>query len=203
MEGTLAVGNPEEALEAGMGVERVGACEKRLLALVRQGDRQAAEELVDRTYAAVFAALLRLSRDRDLAADLTQETFRRAWENLARFDGRAKASTWLYRIAYNAFLNQARRPLRTLSLEAGGAEGLPDSAPAADEVMSASEASKRLRRAVLELPEELRFAVTARFWARLPVREIARSEGVSGVAIRKRLHRAFRVLEATLNRGQS
>ena len=201
MEGTLVVGSPEEALEA--GVERVAAGEQRLLDLVRRGDRQAAEELVDRTYAAVFAALLRLCGDRDLAADLTQETFRRAWENLAHFDGRSKTSTWLYRIAYNAFLNQARRPLRTLSLETGGAEGFADPAPAADEVMSTSEASKRLRRAVLELPEELRFAVTARFWARLPVREIARSEGVSGVAIRKRLHRAFRVLEATLNRGQS
>ena len=56
----------------------------------------------------------------------------------------------------------------------------------------------RLRRAVLALPEELRFAVTAHFWGEVPVREIARQEGLSSVAIRKRLRRAVSRLRAEL-----
>ena len=85
--------------------------ERQLLAALGSGDRRAAEALVDRTYRQVFASLCRLTGgDDDLAADLTQETYRRAWKSLASFDRRAQFSTWLYRIAYNTFLNHLRRP---------------------------------------------------------------------------------------------
>ena len=95
--------------------------ERAILERIRAGDREAAETLVERTYAAVFASLARLcGGDRDLAADLTQETYRKAWQALPGFDGRARFSTWLYRIAYNAFLNHARRPLRAVPFEANG-----------------------------------------------------------------------------------
>jgi DNA-directed RNA polymerase specialized sigma24 family protein len=58
--------------------------------------------------------------------------------------------------------------------------------------------SVRLRRAVLALPEELRFAVTAHFWGEVPVRDIARQEGLSTMAIRKRLRRAVARLRTAL-----
>lgn len=74
--------------------------EQRLLAAVRGGDRSAAEELVERTYEAVFASVCRLCGNRELAADLTQETYQKAWAALPRFDGRSQLFTWLYRIAY-------------------------------------------------------------------------------------------------------
>jgi DNA-directed RNA polymerase specialized sigma24 family protein len=56
----------------------------------------------------------------------------------------------------------------------------------------------RLRRAVLALPEELRYTVTAVFWGDLPVKEIARQEGITPVGIRKRLKKAFRLLALAL-----
>src|SRR5687768_10763286 len=49
--------------------------ERALLAAIRAGDRDAAEEMVERTYSAVYASLYRLCGEGDLAADLTQETF--------------------------------------------------------------------------------------------------------------------------------
>src|SRR5512144_2087218 len=91
--------------------------ERRLLAAIRGGDRSAAEEMVDRTYAAVFASLCRLCGDGDLAADLTQETYQKAWAALPGFDGRSQLFTWLYRIAYTTFLNYVRRPRRMTSLD--------------------------------------------------------------------------------------
>lgn len=173
--------------------------ERKLLERTRAGDREAAETLVERTYGAVFASLVRLCGcDRDLAADLTQETYRKAWQALPDFDGRARFSTWLYRIAYNAFLNHARRPLRAVTFDGNGAPVPQDPGQSAEEAVGSSEVFLRLRRAILALPEELRFAVTARFWAGQSVVDIARQEGVTTVAIRKRLRRAFTTLEAAL-----
>lgn len=175
-----------------------GGEERQLLAALASGDRQAAERLVERTYRGVFALLRRLAGDQDLAADLTQETYRKAWDALPGFDGRCRFSTWLYRIAYTTFLNHLRRPRRLVPLEDKHETAVADPAPSLEEAVGQIVAGDRLRRAVLSLPEELRFTVTALFWGDLPVKEIARHEGVTAVAIRKRLKKALRLLAVAL-----
>lgn len=172
--------------------------ERTLLAAIRAGDQVAAEELVDRTYSAVFASIYRLCGDSDLAADLTQETYQKAWSALAGFDGRSQLFTWLYRIAYTTFLNYIRRPRRMTSLDEPDSFEPRDETPSADEVLIEQEEAEHLREAVMTLPEDLRFTVTAHFWGGLPVKEIARIENITTVAIRKRLHKAFSLLESTL-----
>lgn len=173
--------------------------ERSLLAAIRAGDQVAAEELVDRTYSAVFASIYRLCGDRDLAADLTQETYQKAWGALPGFDGRSQLFTWLYRIAYTTFLNYIRRPRRMTSLDEPDSFEVRDETPSVDEVLMEQEEAGRLREAVMKLPEDLRFTVTAHFWGGLPVKEIARIENITTVAIRKRLHKAFSILESTLD----
>jgi RNA polymerase sigma-70 factor, ECF subfamily len=173
--------------------------ERRLLAAIRGGDRSAAEELVERTYSAVYASLYRLCGEGDLAADLTQETYRKAWEALEGFDGRSQFFTWLYRIGYTTFLNHIRRPRRVTSLEEANAPEMRDESPTADQLLSEREEGERLRAAVMTLPDDLRFTVTAHFWGGLPVKEIARIENITAVAIRKRLHKAFSILESALD----
>jgi len=177
--------------------------ERRLLAAIRGGDRAAAEEIVERTYSAVFASLFRMCGDSDLAADLTQETYQKAWAALPEFDGRSQLFTWLYRIAYTTFLNHIRRPRRMTSLDEETAPELPDMAPGAEQILSDKEEGERLRRAVLELSDDLRFTVTAHFWGGLAVKEVAKIEGITTVAIRKRLHKAFALLETALNKPLS
>jgi RNA polymerase sigma-70 factor (ECF subfamily) len=175
-----------------------GAREDRLLAALAGGDRAAAERLVEETYRRVYGFLLRLCGDPELAADLTQESYRRAWDALAGFDGRAQFRTWVARIAYNTFLNHLRRPRRLVPLEDAHEARVADPAPAADEVLGRAAAAERLRRAVLGLPEDLRFTVTAVYWGELAVREVARHEGVTTAAIRKRLKRALALLAMEL-----
>jgi RNA polymerase sigma-70 factor (ECF subfamily) len=174
------------------------AQEDRLLADLAAGDREAAERLVARTYRGVYALLCRLSGNPDLAADLTQETYRKAWSSLSGFDGRAQFSTWLFRIAYTTFLNHLRRPRRLVPLEEKHEATVADPAPSLDEALGRSVAGDRLRRAVLELPEELRLTVTALFWGEVPVKEVARQEGITSAAIRKRLKRALGMLALAL-----
>jgi len=173
--------------------------ERSLLAAIRAGDRDAAEVMVERTYSAVFASVYRLCGDSDLAADLTQETYQKAWGALKNFDGRSQLFTWLYRIAYTTFLNHVRRPRRMTSLDEPDSIDVQDERPGAEEQLADAEEAARLREAVMKLPEDLRFTVTAHFWGGLPVKEIASIEEITTVAIRKRLHKAFGLIEAMLD----
>lgn len=175
------------------------ADEAELLRLYRAGDRDAAEELVAITYQTIYASLFRLcGGDGDLAADLTQESYRRAWAALPQFRGGSRFSTWLYRIAYTTFLNHVRRPRKVVSLDDDSVGEVRDGTEDAEETLVGAETSERLRRAVLTLPDELRFTVTAHFWGGLAVKDIAELEDITGAAIRKRLHRAFELLGTTL-----
>ena len=78
--------------------------------VLAEDDQHAFGELVRRHQSAVRGMLRQLSRnDLALADDLAQETFIRAYKNIRSFRGEAKFSTWLYRIAYNCFREDARR----------------------------------------------------------------------------------------------
>jgi RNA polymerase sigma-70 factor (ECF subfamily) len=168
--------------------------EPELLRALAAGERAAGEALVERSYGKVWAALYRLTGgDSDLAGDLTQETFRKAWVSLAGFDGRAAFSTWLYRIAYNLFLNHLRRPRPVLATEHPSLDR-GDPACGQDEAVLAAESAEQVRRAVLDLPEPLRLTVTARYWGELSSAEIAAVQGITAVAVRKRLRKAMKIL---------
>ena len=73
-------------------------------------DHHAFAELVRNHQSAVRGLLRQLTRtDLALADDLAQETFVRAYKNIRSFRGEAKFSTWLYRVAYNCFREEARK----------------------------------------------------------------------------------------------
>jgi RNA polymerase sigma-70 factor (ECF subfamily) len=180
---------------------RRGRDEAELLADLRRGDREAAETLVELTYPLIYRSLHRLCGDADTASDLTQDTYARAWRALDQFDGRARFSTWLYRVAYTTFLNHVRRPQRFVQLDDEAATPELPAALAGDPALPLDAA--RLRRAVLALPEDLRYAVTAHYWGEVPVRDLAREEGLSGVGVRKRLRRAVARLREALGEPAS
>ncbi len=173
--------------------------ERELLKAFASGDRSAADDLVQRTYRKTWASLYRLTGgDSELAADLCQDTYRKAWASLASFDGRAQFSTWLYRIAYTTFLNHIRRPRRVFPMDEGIVERMPAPNPGPERVAQETERDEGLRRAVLDLPDPLRETVSARFWGEVPVRELAAADGISEVAVRKRLRKALSILRTTM-----
>lgn len=166
------------------------------------GDRSAADALVEMTYERIYSALFKLTRgDEDLAADLTQETYRKAWASLGSFRGDCAFSSWLYRIAHTTFLSHVRRPRRVEPLEEP--ERVEAEEPSALRQAQSTEEARRLHRAVAALPEELQFAVTARYWNDTPVKEIAVVQGISEVGVRKRLIRARKQLAELLNTDET
>ena len=72
-----------------------------LVLAAREGDRQAFDELVRRTYVDTYTLALRLTADEEDARDVLQEAYLRAWKGLPRFRGDAQFSTWMYRITAN------------------------------------------------------------------------------------------------------
>src|SRR5580700_7397653 len=85
----------------------------------RRGDREAFRVLVDTHARAVFRLAFRMTRNQTDAEDMVQETFLRAWKQIARFDGRASFSTWLHRICANCSLDHIRAGKRKQDLQAG------------------------------------------------------------------------------------
>lgn len=172
--------------------------EGRLVEGARRGERAAAERLAEASYARLFAACCRITGHSDAAADLVQETYRKAWQALPEFRGESRFGTWLFRIAFTTHLKQVRRPRLVVPLEPGIEAFATDPAPSPEASAAASERQARLRRAVAGLADELRFPLVAHFWAELPVREIAAELGLTSVGVRKRLARAFRQLAVAL-----
>jgi len=72
-----------------------------LIEMAKLGDRDAFGELVAQHQHEVFTLAVRLMRDRDLAADVSQDAFIRAWRAMPKFRGDAKFSTWMHRITVN------------------------------------------------------------------------------------------------------
>lgn len=91
--------------EAANDAEAAKVAEARDLAAARAGDSRAFEQLYRVHVDRVFSLCVRMSGDRALAEELTQDCFVRAWERLASFRGESAFGTWLYRLAVNVVLN--------------------------------------------------------------------------------------------------
>lgn len=180
-----------------------GQSDRALVKALLAGDRAAGELLLERNYERVYGSLVKLTGDQDLAADLTQDAFQRAWSSLRAFRGEAAFFSWMYRIAYTTYLNHIRKPhllqpVDDLEAHASEAHTAEEPAENAFKRLSRSESEQRLRNAVVALPDRQRMAITARFWGDLSTSEIAALENVSAVAIRKRIRLALASLAAQL-----
>ena len=80
-----------------------------LCARAKEGDSEAASELIALTYERIYAYLRRLSGSDEDAADLTQKTFFKAWVSLASYEGRSSFSTWLHGIAHHVYVDWRRK----------------------------------------------------------------------------------------------
>jgi RNA polymerase sigma-70 factor (ECF subfamily) len=151
--------------------------EERALVLAAQRDRAAFAPLYERYVDQIFSYALTMTRDRDLAEEVTAATFARAIEELPRFEWRGVPySAWLYRVAAN-LVHRARRRRPSLELR----PHQPDGAPGPEELAEAADRAAEVRAAVRTLPDDQRQAVLLRFGGGLRNREIGeimdRSEG--------------------------
>jgi RNA polymerase sigma-70 factor (ECF subfamily) len=172
--------------------------EDELLARARdKHDGDAFAELVRRHQGKVRGLLLRLSNNRTVADDLGQEVFLRAYRGLVGFEGRSRFSTWLYRIAYNVYLNHRTRTRELSPLP----DGFEVRAAAPQGRMSASGYDLRsdLEWAVAKLPDRYRSVITLYYLEDVSYPEIAEILDIPLGTVKTHLHRAKRMLRERLS----
>ncbi len=171
---------------------------------VQGGDADAFEELVRRHSRRVFGTLAGLLGNLDDARDLTQDVFLKAFENIGRFQGRSKFSTWLTSIAINTGteLLRQRKPSESLDQRGGDDEFRPRQiqswADNPEQVLAASQRSQLVREGVLRLPEKYRVVVLLRDINQLSTEEAAAALGLSIPALKARLLRGRLMLRESL-----
>lgn len=160
-----------------------------ILAVLERDDRRAFAELVHRHQGTVRSVLRRLTRgDTALADDLAQETFVLAWRNLRAFRFEARFSTWLYRIAFNAWRSDARKR-REVALEIDD-DALPPDATDAFAEMPDVAARVDLERAMATLSDGERACLAACYYADLSHEEAAEALGLPLGTVKTHIMRA-------------
>ena len=162
------------------------------------GDRRALETLLDRHLDRVHAVCRRIVVDPDDALDATQEALIAISRGIGRFDGRSAFSTWVYRVATNAALDELRRRKRRPVL---AHDVLPE--PAVSGGQDAADARLDVDAALARVPEDFRVAVVLRDLADLDYSEIAAALDVPLGTVKSRVARGRAALHAELGNPET
>jgi RNA polymerase sigma-70 factor (ECF subfamily) len=183
-----------------------GAAEDvRAVARAREGDHEAFRELVERNQGRAHGLALRVLRDEEMARDVVQDAFLKAYGSLDRFEGRSSFSTWLYRIVMNLCLDRKRRERGSRRVE--WSEEVERELPADPEhpsqpephlAVERGELRTQLLRAIAQLPEDARRTLELREIDGLSYHEIAQCLGVPKGTVMSRLHYARRRVRQAL-----
>jgi RNA polymerase sigma-70 factor (ECF subfamily) len=180
--------------------------DQALVERVQRGDKKAFDLLVLKYQHKVGNLIARYIRDPAEVLDVTQEAFIKAYRALPKFRGDSAFYTWLYRVAINTAKNhlaaQARRPPGD-DIEADMAEQMDMGSPLKEYATPENLALEReiahtIQRALDQLPEDLRTAITLRELEGLTYEEIAQAMDCPIGTVRSRIFRAREAIDAKL-----
>jgi RNA polymerase sigma-70 factor (ECF subfamily) len=172
------------------------------VALAAAGDRHAFERVYRAHVDRVYSLCVRMTADRAMAEELTQDTFVRAWEKLSLFRGEASFGTWLHRLAVNVVLNarkaegRQRRHVPASTDEREDESGIEAAAPlsfAPGEWMD-------IEQAIAGLPPGARRVFVLHDVEGYRHEEIGDMLGITSGGSKAQLHRARMLLREALNR---
>jgi len=174
------------------------ASDKKLVERVQKGDKGAFDLLVLKYQHKIVNLVMRYVRDPELALDIAQEAFIKAYRALPRFRGDSAFYTWMYRIAVNTAKNhlaaQRRRPMDVeLDLQDPEQYDLHAKLKETDTpegVALSDELQETVERAIAALPEDLRTAIILRELEGMSYEEIAETMECPVGTVRSRIFRA-------------
>lgn len=190
-------------------VHKTGAdSDAQLVERVKAGDAHAFELLVLKYQRRIQRLIGRMVRDVDLVEDIAQETFIRAYRAMHQFRGEAQFYTWLYRIAVNTakkfLLDMRHDPMVTQSAlrpqddedETFSAGNEPIAEDTPETLLAAREIAEAVTKAMDDLPDDLRQAVTLREIEGLSYEDIAAVMNCPIGTVRSRIFRAREAISA-------
>jgi RNA polymerase sigma-70 factor (ECF subfamily) len=169
------------------GLLVVTTWEQNLIRQVQDGDRGAYAHLVRRYQGPIFHSVCRILADPDAAADVTQQAFVSAFENIHTYKPEYRFFSWLYRIAYNGAMNSIQRrrfrqPLADLDP--------PDGGPLPDARIESRERCGFVNEAIGTLEYKYRVLLVLRHYLNFSYAEIARIMDLPTTTVRSRMHTA-------------
>lgn len=168
----------KKAGHAGNGRGTTSVGDPTFLADLKAGSHSACEALVREHYSRVYNFIYHLCGEETLAQDLCQETFLKVWRNVAGFGGRSSLLTWMFTIARNTFLDEARKKkLPTTDLD-GNAYFIADPGPLPAESLNKKERNEILFEAIRRLPEREKTVIALRYQEEMTFREVSCVLGV-------------------------
>jgi RNA polymerase sigma-70 factor, ECF subfamily len=180
-----------------------------LVAAAKTGNARAFDVLVERHERRIFSLAQRMTRNREDAEDVVQQSFQKAFIHLKKFEGESLFSTWLTRIAINEalMLLRRRRGTREVPIAESNAEDetalpldIPDVGPNPEDTCLQREQERILSAAVSELTPGMRKAIELRELGELSTGETAQVMGLSVAAVKARVFHGRRKLRQTLKR---
>jgi RNA polymerase sigma-70 factor (ECF subfamily) len=183
--------------------------ERRRVSAARQGDEAAFGELMQANYEAVFRTVLAIVRNEHDARDLCQEIWVKAWQEIGKFRGESKFTTWLHPIAVRRAVDHLRKRKRwfdrflPFSRPDNEADAPPafepaDDQPTAPEQLESTEKRARFEYLLDSLPPKQRAVLALREIQGLTYDEIAQSLGCRRGTVMSRLYHARRLLAQKL-----
>ena len=172
--------------------------EHALIQRARAGDRAAFSELVRIHRDAVYRFAARWLADPDLALDVAQDVFVRAFKGLKNYRGDGRFRSWLFTITLNQTRSAARRRNRRGEVQLELISQIPDLRTSPDANTLHAESLARAAAQLADLPEKQRGAVTLRIYEGLSFKEIGEIIGCSEGSARVNYHHGIQKLREAL-----
>ena len=167
---------------------------------VKKGDLASYTFLVERYKDMAYTIAMKIMRNAEDAEDAAQESFIKAYQQLHRFEGKSKFSTWLYTIVYRTSITRLQKngvPAFSIDEESGDNFSYDHAVPQMEH-MHAQEQSRFIKQAISKLPEMEGLLITLFYMNENTVKEIEDITGLSSSNIKVKLFRARKILEAEL-----
>ena len=179
--------------------------EKSLINLVKKGDKKAYEVLVLQYQDRLVFSIYKFLKDYELAQDIAQEAFVKAFKNIEKFRGDSSFYTWIYRIAINTaknFLSSKSRKSEIYDDEIMELK-LSESALTSENpenILEAEELRSLMMDAIQGLPDDIRTTLSLREFDGLSYEEIAEVQNCPIGTVRSRIHKGREILDKTFSK---
>jgi RNA polymerase sigma-70 factor (ECF subfamily) len=174
--------------------------DEQLVDVTLAGQAEAFRELYDRFYSRAYRLAYGMTGRHELAEDLTQEIFMRAYQKLDKYERRSSFATWFYRLAVNHILNarSLEKGAHHEALASTNGLPLPSAEKPADSGILRQQIQAQINRALLSLKPKMRIIVILKDIEGLNIAEIAERLNCSKGTVASRLFRARDLLAQKL-----
>lgn len=179
-------------LEAGGGIP-----DGKLLDGIARGDKAAFTAFYQRHNRSLFAFLVRLLRDREMAEEVMSETMLEIWRQAGRFEGKSSVTTWLFSIGHHKAVSRLRKK-REVALDDETAAALEDHSPGPDSLAAGQNMSRLLQGLMEKLSLDHREILQLAYFQEFSVQEIAETLDLPENTVKTRMFYARQKLKGML-----